>query len=224
MDIKAGHVSREEFRQIFSVGLSAAITNIASSVCMIVMNKYLLDYGNEKIAALGIVMRINMVTQLILIGFSFGSVPLFGYLHGAGEKEKLKKLLRFCTFFLCGLALLISSLLFTFAFPILQVFIDHEAVTEAGTRMLCWQVSGMVFSAVVFLFTCLFQGTGKAGQAFVMSLSRQGLLFLLIFRLATAVSGYAGFLASQPVSDLLSAVLALLLYFSGTFNNVKRNT
>ena len=62
-------------------------------------------YGDEKIAALGIVMRVTMVVQLILVGFAFGGVPLFGYLYGAGEKEKLGKLLRFCTIFLCGLAL-----------------------------------------------------------------------------------------------------------------------
>ena len=212
MDIKAGHVNGEERRQILSIGLSAAITNIASSVCMIVMYNYLSGYGNEKIAALGIVTRIISVIQLVIIGFSFGAVPLFGYLYGAREKEKLKKLLRFCTCFLCGLALAISLLMFAFAVPLVRVFIGHEAVIEAGTQMLRWQVSGMVFAAVVLLFTCFFQGTGKAVLAFVMSLSRQGLLFLVLFSIATAVFGFAGFLASQLAADFLSAVLALLLY------------
>ncbi len=44
-----------------------------------------------------------------------------------------------------------------------------------------------------------------------MSLSRQGLLFIAIFLIATAVAGYTGFLVSQPVADALSAILALIL-------------
>ena len=45
-----------------------------------------------------------------------------------------------------------------------------------------------------------------------MSLSRQGLLFIAVFLIATAVAGYSGFLASQLIADALSAALALILY------------
>ena len=45
-----------------------------------------------------------------------------------------------------------------------------------------------------------------------MSLSRQGGLFVVVFLAATAIAGYRGFLAAQPLSDALSAALALALY------------
>ena len=82
VDIHESRVDRGEFGQIFTVGLTAALTNIASSVCVVFMNQYLLPYGDEKIAALGIVLRVTMIVQLILVGFSFGGVPLFGFLYG----------------------------------------------------------------------------------------------------------------------------------------------
>ena len=50
--------------------------------------------------------------------------------------------------------------------------------------MLRWQIAGMVFCAVVLLYTCLFQASGQALNALMMSLSRQGLLFLLVFLLS----------------------------------------
>ena len=78
--------------------------------------------------------------------------------------------------------------------------------------MLRWLVSGMVFCAVVLLYTCLFQASGKALQALIMSLSRQGLLFIAVFLIATAVAGYNGFLASQLIADAVSAALAVVLY------------
>ncbi len=221
VDVRRARVRRGELGQILSVGITAAITNIATSVCLVFMNQFLLAYGDEKIAALGIVLKVTMVVQLILVGFSFGGVPLFGYLYGAGEKEKLKKLLRFCTVFLCGLALAESLIVFLLAGPLIRGFITDAAIITGGTVMLRWQICGMAFCAVVLLYTCLFQASGQALQALALSLSRQGLIFLAVFAVATLIWRYEGFLVSQPVSDALSAALALLLYhktFKKTMN------
>lgn len=212
VDVRRARVNRGELRQIFAVGTTAAITNIATSVCVVWMNQFLLRYGEEKIAALGIVLKVTMVVQLILVGFSFGGVPLFGYLYGAGEREKLRRLLRFCTAFLCGLALGESLLVFLCAGPLMRAFIADAAIIADGAAMLRWQIAGMVFCAVVLLYTCLFQASGKALEALALSLSRQGVIFLAVFAAATLAAGYRGFLVSQPAADALSAALALVLY------------
>ena len=212
VDVRRSRVNAYEFGQIFSVGITAALTNIGSSVCVVFMNQFLLSYGDEKIAALGIVLKITMIVQLILVGFSFGGVPLYGFLYGAGEKKKLRRLMRFVTIFLCGLALAESLAVFLLASPLMRIFIDNAAIIADGAVMLRWQIAGMVFCAVVLLYTCLFQATGKALNALMMSLSRQGVLFVAVFLAATAAAGYNGFLAAQPAADLLSAGLALALY------------
>ena len=212
VDVRKAHVNRGELSQILSVGITAALTNIASSVCIVFMNQFLLPYGDEKIAALGIVLKVTMVVQLFLVGFSFGGVPLFGFLYGAKEKEKLNRLLRFCTLFLCGLALVESLVVFLLATPLMRVFILNATIVADGAVMLRWQIAGMVFCAVVLLYTCLFQASGKALNALAMSLSRQGVLFVAVFVIATAVAGYNGFLAAQLIADVLSAALALVLY------------
>jgi putative MATE family efflux protein len=214
VDVRASHVDRNEAGQIFSVGFAAALTNIASSVCVVFMNQFLrpLPNGDDKIAALGIVMKITMIVMLILVGFSFGGVPLFGFLFGSREWDKLKRLLRFCTGFMVGLALLESLAVFMLAKPLMRFFIEDQLIVSDGALMMRWQVAGMVFCAVTLLYTCLFQAGGKAVQALVMSLSRQGLLFIAVFMLLTHIAGYDGFLAAQLTADALSAALALVLY------------
>ena len=212
VDIRRARVNRGELGQIFSVGVTAAITNIATSVCIVFMNQFLLPYGDDRIAALGIVLKVTMVVQLILVGFAFGGVPLFGYLYGAGEKVKLKGLLRFCTLFMCALALSESLLVFLMAAPLIRVFIDDAAIIANGALMLRWQIIGMPCCAIVLLYTCLFQASGKALQALALSLSRQGLIFVAVFFIATLIGKYNGFLVVQPLSDALSAALALTLF------------
>lgn len=205
-------VDRGELRQILAVGVTAAVTNLASSLCLVVMNKYLAAYGSARIAAMGIALRINMIGQLILTGFAFGGVPLFGYLYGADDRPRLDKLIGFCLRFLCSLAAGLSAVLILAAPVLMKLFIHEPSVIADGAVMLRWQAAGNVFAAAVLLFTCLFQATGKALPALVMSVSRQGVVFLAVLAAAVAMAGYEGLLATQAAADLLSAVLALGLY------------
>ena len=212
VDPRGMRVSGGEVRQILSVGGSAAITNLAQSLSLVAVNQFLLPYGSEKIAAMGIVLKINMIAQLMLVGFAFGGVPLFGFLCGAGDREKLSRLIRFCLCFLCGLALALSAILFALAPRLMRAFIDVQAIVSDGALMLRWQTAGNVFAAVVLLMTCLFQASGRALPAFALSISRQGALFILVLVAAVALFGYGGLLRAQTLADLLSAALAVWLY------------
>ncbi|MBO4886729.1 MAG: MATE family efflux transporter [Firmicutes bacterium] len=199
------------FKEIVLIGITAAITNIASSLCIILVNQKLLVFGDDKIAAMGIVFKITMIVNMILVGFSFGGVPLFGFLAGAGEREKVRKLIRFCLLFACSIALVMSALVFVLARPLIGLITPDEVLIEIGIPMLRWQVSGFVFAGVVMLMTCLCQATGKALPALVLSLSRQGVVFVVVLLITAAIFGYTGILMAQPVADAISAVMGLCI-------------
>ena len=196
-------------RDVLSIGVTAAITNIATSLCTILMNQKLLPYGDDKIAAMGIVLKVTMIVQMILVGFSFGGVPLFGFLSGAGEKEKIRRLLRFCLLFLSALSLSMTLIVCIAAEPLLHLITPDAALVETGVPMLRWQAAGGVFAGCVMLTTCLCQASGKAGPALILSLSRQGFVFAAVLLSASAIFGYEGILASQCAADVLSALLIL---------------
>jgi len=196
-------------RDILSIGFTAAVTNIASSVCIILINQKLLSFGDDKIAAMGIVMKVTMIVQMILVGFSFGGVPLFGFLSGAGEKEKTRRLLRFCLLFLCSFSLAMTALVVFTAEPLLRLITPDAGLVATGVPMLRWNVAGSVFAGIVMLSTCLCQASGRALPALILSLSRQGVVFLIVLLVAAALFGYPGILASQCAADFLSALLAV---------------
>lgn len=196
---------------ILSIGITAAITNIASSVCTILINNHLVVYGDDRVAAMGIVLRVTMIVQMILVGFSFGGVPLFGFLAGAGEKQKIRRLLRFCLLFLGALSLVMTAAVVFAAEPLLRIITPDEGLTAIGTPMLRWHVAGSVFAGFVMLMTCLCQASGKAVPALMLSLSRQGIVFYIVLLTAAALFGYRGILISQCAADVLSAVLAFCI-------------
>lgn len=201
-------------KETLGIGASAAITNITQSVCIILMNQCLLPYGSEQIAAMGIVLKVTMIVQLLLTEFAFGGAPLYGYLFGSQNFGTLKKLIRFCALWMGGLALALSLPLFCFPKALLSVFIQVNTVIEAGATMLRWQCAGMVFGGLVLFFTVLFQTTGKMAPSYILSLSRQGIVFVVVLFVLKSAFGYSGILASQAVADWFSAAIALGLYRS----------
>lgn len=204
-------VEGDELRQILGVGVTAALSNLMQSLCVIVMNQFLLPYGNDKIAAMGIVLKINMIAQLVLTGFAFGGVPLFGYLYGAGKRSDMKKLVRFCICFLSVFSLVLTAILCLFAAPLMSVFLKDAAMIAAGAEMLRWQAVSTVFAGIVLLLAVLFQSTGKVAPSFVLSISRQGVVFVAALLVCVKLFAYNGVLMGQAVADVVSAIIAVLL-------------
>lgn len=207
------HIQSDEIRQIFAIGIPASITNLMQSFGMALTNRFLLPYGNDKVAAMGIVMKINLIAVLIMVGFAFGAQPLIGYNYGAKNHSRLKEILRFCYAFECGIALVLAVLLSTLAPGLMGLFMQDASIVAIGVPMLRMQLLGMVFIAIILVTTCTFQSEGKAGGAFLLSVSRQGVVFAVVIMLASSVFGYRGVLMAQAISDFLTAILAVCLFY-----------
>lgn len=84
---------------------------------------------------------------------------------------------------------------------------------DIGVPMLRMQQLGMVFIAVVLVTTCTFQSAGKAMGAFLLSVSRQGLIFAIVIAIFSRVAGYYGVLVAQAAADFFTAIAAVLLFW-----------
>lgn len=206
------HIRIVEVGQILAIGIPASVTNLMQSMGIALTNRYLLPYGNDKVAAMGIVMKVNLIAVLVLIGFAFGAQPLIGYNYGAKNHARLKEILRFCYGFECCTAAVLAGVLSLAAPALIGIFMRDASIIAVGVPMLRMQQMGMVFTAVVLVTTCTFQSAGKAVGAFLLSVSRQGVLFAAVLLIASKVFHYNGVLMAQAVSDLLTAILAVVLF------------
>ena len=206
------HISTDELRQVFGIGIPSSITNIMQSVAIMLLNNFLVPYGTDKIAAYGIVSKALMIVIMIMVAFSFGGQPLYGYLYGAGNKKRLKETLRFARMLVCGLGVVLSAVLFVLAPVLIRFFLNDPAVIETGTPMLRTILAGMPFIGYTMVTTCLFQSAGKAGGALALSAGRQGYIYAVMLFALSAMFGYRGVIAAQPAADILTAVLAYAIF------------
>lgn len=204
--------SRSQVAQILAVGIPSAVVNLMQSASMVLTNQFLLPYGNDKIAAMGIVLKVSMIVLLLLTGFAFGGQPLFGYYYGAGDKVRFVRLLRFCVKFLAAVALVLSAAVFVAAPGLMRLFLDNDGVVRDGALMLRCQVVTMVFVGFVLLITIVFQSMGRAGASFLLSISRQGVVFVAVLLVGRQLAGYNGILLAQAVADTLTMLGAVVLF------------
>lgn len=213
VNIAKAKISGHFLSQILGIGVSAAVVNILQSICLILLNQSLLPYGDIYIAAMGIVQKASMIVQLVLVGLSFGSQPMFGYFYGAGDRQKLRGLYTFCCTFITITAVVLTALICIFAPNLIRVFMQEQEIVDIGASMLRWQVISMVCVGYILLGNIVFQSFGKVKEALFLSLSRQGYVFIIILAILTHVAGYQGILMSQAVSDVIAAgITAVLLH------------
>ena len=69
--------------------------------------------------------------------------------------------------------------------------------------------------------TIIFQAAGKVVGSFILSISRQGVIFLLVIIVLNRVAGYMGIIAAQAVADAITILIAFLLFRAQIWRSLK---
>jgi putative MATE family efflux protein len=210
--IKETKISRHLQWEIYAIGIPASITNLMATFATALTNRYLITYGASSVAAMGIALKISMVTNMIVVGLAFGAQPLIGYTYGAKDRKRFNATVRFDIMVIASLAIAMTVLLIIFAPFLIRLFMKDPTIIREGTGMIRWLSSSAVLSGIILVFTTMFQSMGKAVPAFWLSFCRQGLIFALVIILMNSLFGYHGIIAAQPVADLLTFILSIILY------------
>lgn len=209
MQLRDCSVQGTELREILVIGFPASITNLMQSFAMMLTNRFLLPYGTEQVAALGIALKVNMIVMLIMVGFAFGAQPLLGYNYGAGNGARLRGIIQFDVLVELVFSLGMTAVFLAAAPHIIRIFMPDSGVIQAGSTILRCMVITMPLMGIILVCTTLFQAAGKAMPAFLLSISRQGVALLVCMVVLSRLFGFYGVILAQAAADVISAVLAL---------------
>ncbi len=195
-----------------SSGLPTAIFSALMSVSTIVLNQLLVVYGNDPVAAIGIVFKANMFITFLQMGLANGVQPLLGYNYGSGDMARFQGVERY-TKKCCLVAGVIATVLyFVLREPIIRLFISDEGVVSYGVEMLvAYMLSGPVIGILFVNMNCM-QSVGHAFPATVLSVLRQGILLIPLLYVLRALFGLNGVILGQSVTDYIAVVLSIFLW------------
>lgn len=197
---------------IMAIGIPASVNNILMSISYIFVNNYLKVYGDNVIAAMGIANKAISIVTLLLVGFAAGSQPLFGYAYGSKNYKRLKELLRFEFSVVIVGGIIGGIIIFVFSNPIIKVFINDENIITYGVLILRALISSAPIVGIVLVLSNTFQAMGKGVQSMILSISRQGVIFIPVLAIMSSIAKLNGVIYAQPITDLLTAILAISIF------------
>jgi len=168
-------------------------------------------YGTEQVAAMGIVTRVFAVATYVIFGYSKGVQPIAGYNYGAKNFNRLKEIMKVSTIQATVFCIIAATLMYTYSSQIMSIFSNDYLVKTIGSTAL--KVNAIVFITFGFqmVIATFFLAFGKGREGGILSICRQGIMFIPIILILPNLIGFNGVIYSQAIADLLTTILTGIL-------------
>ena len=161
--------------------------------------------GETGVAAIAVIMYVNMIFTAILMGFSIGIGPVIGFHYGAQNKEELQNLFRRCMKMIAVTSIFTVIAAQIAAGPVTDIFCKGDATLEAMTT------KGFHIFSIAFLFcgfnifgscffTSLCNGKISAAISFLRTLLMEAGMILLL----PLIFDLNGIFMAVPVTEIVT--------------------
>ena len=199
-------------KNVLIIGIPASLSSLLMSISQIVLNGRMAAYDDMAMAGIGVAAKVTMITGMICVGLGQGVQPILGFLVGAKNWERFRKVLRFALLFALGLSLTMTVICYLFTPQIVNAVLTKPEALEYGIRFARILLSTNFLFGVFFVLSNTLQAMGAATPSLIVNISRQGLLFIPIMFFMEWIFGMNGLVWAQPVVDVLSTIMAATFY------------
>lgn len=202
------NLSKKITSEIASLGSVTLARQAVVSVIYLFMNNILFNIGGESsVAVFGIIARIMMFALFPVLGITQGFLPIAGYNYGARNFSRVKETINTSIIYASGLAVVIFMFLMVFSESIVSVFTKDQIVINQTVYAMKWVFLAVPIVSIQLIGSAYFQAIGKAVPALLLTLSRQGFLFLPLVLILPFFYGEFGVWISFALADFLSTIL-----------------
>ena len=196
--------SRGIIAKIFKIGIPSSLSMLIISFGQVIMNRILINFSTEAVAAYQIVSRLDMLLFMPILGIAISLTTIVGMFYGSKEYEKLLSVVSYGI----SRAFLITSIgvvfLFIFADNILTIFSSDSLVLNIGITYL--KIIILVYPAVAISVICsrVCQALGQGMPLLITTTTRVIIL--------TAPLSYYFYLTGKPIEWVwYSQVFAIII-------------
>jgi Na+-driven multidrug efflux pump len=212
--------TKEIISEIYWVGIPASLETLLTSAAYTVNNNLAVNYSELTVTAMGIAQKVLSLGNYVYQGFASGTQPIMGYNYGAGNTDRMRKVLKAGVLTVTGTETVLMLLYCIFAPQLIDIFTDSAEVINIGSHVLRRLMFILPFVGTVSMCRMSFQAMGKPQYAFGITLIRQLILYIPLLLLLNYCFGFNGMLWAQPITEavMMAVSLSLLLQF------IRRNT
>lgn len=200
---------RKTAGQVLSIGIPTALNSLLSTLATILMNRTMVNYGTDPVAAMGIAIKVNTMVIFIAMGLCNGVQPLLAYNYGSRNQKRLIGVFRFTAITAVVIGTILTASLYTVRKPLIRAFMNNDAIVAYGAKMFGILQMSCPIVGLMFLGTSALQAFGKGMPSLLLSICRQGLVFIPMLYLFNHLWGLYGAVFAQPMADLVTVILSM---------------
>lgn len=194
---------------IAATGFPSLLRQALNSITTVLLNSCCAVYGDAAVAGMSIVSRVVFFAFSIALGIGQGFQPVAGFNYGAKRYDRVRSAFRFTCLASQVVIAVGAVVLFVGAEPIIARFRDDPAVLEVGVRALRLQAIALLALPLSVSCEMMYQSCGHRVGATLLSGLRNGLLFIPLLLVLSAIRGLAGIQEAQPLSYVLALPIAI---------------
>lgn len=205
---------------IVVLGASAFAFELSMSLVQVLSNNALKFYGGDlAVGAMTAVTSISLMFMMPIFGINQGAQSIIGYNYGAKKYDRSKQAL--------VLSIVVATTILVIGFVIIQIFPrffvgifnKDKELMDIGVQGIRIYLSTLPIIGISIVGPVYFQSIGKAKYSMFLTLLRQFILLSPLIIILPKFFGLAGVWLAQPVADIISAVVIILILikdFRGT--------
>ncbi len=214
--------TRKIYWNILYTGFPSLARQGIASISTVILNNIAGAYGDAAISAMSIVSRYTMFINSAVIGFGQGFQPVCGFNYGAKKYGRVREAFWFSVRVTTIALIVMVAISLIFSGNIIAIFRrDDPTVISIGTYALRVQLCTLPVWGFYSMSNMLPQAMGLGGRATIISCARQGLFLIPVLFILPRFFGLRGLQFSQPLSDVLSFLLAFVL-IRGILKDLKK--
>lgn len=196
---------------VFMIGLPGALSNLLMSFSNIIMNLFLLPYGDGAVAAMGVAMKIGMIVAMIQMGLCMGVLPVLAYNIGSHKMDRVKEIILKTSILCIILGTLMTLICYLYSHQLVSSFVTDKQIIQIGTKMVIAIILSGPILGLFFLTTNIMQAAGKSLLPTITSISRQGIVYLPCLIIFNSLFKLDGIIYTQAVSDIVATIMSIII-------------
>lgn len=204
---------KPDMRQIFGImalGVSPFIMQVTECMISVVFNTNLQRYGGD--LYVGSLIILQSVMQLITIpvnGFNQGVQPIVSYNYGAGNKDRVKSIMKKLIVINVGYCVVFTTAVMLFPGLFAAIFTKDAALLALVKRVLPVFVAGCLLFGLQMSSQTMFLGLGQAKISLFMALLRKVILLIPLAIILPRFYQVMGIYWAEPVADGTAALICV---------------
>lgn len=209
--------NKADFASIVNLSVMTSVQQSIMNFGILLVQGLVNSFGSVVMAAFAAAVKIDSFAYMPVQDFGNAFSTYVAQNYGAQKSERIRLGIRSAALTSAAFCLLISILVFIFAQPLMQIFIDpqEEAIIAAGVQYLRIEGACYIGIGILFLLYGYYRAVNMPSMSVILTIASLGTRVVLAYVLsAIPAIGVIGIWLSVPIGWFFADIIGIMYYFT----------